>query len=94
MRTEFFDLLAERIVGQGFSDARLTDAVNHVIDNFQYKELNVSDVIGFDKRVKYYTQPEVCDLSCEKGYKWEDFTKRMINGTYYWVLNRDLLKFT
>ncbi len=46
-------------MANGFTDKRLQDAVNYVIDNFQYKELNVSDIIRFDKYLKLYSYDEM-----------------------------------
>lgn len=91
MERGFFDLLAERIIANGFTASRLKDAVNHVLDNFQYKELNISDIIRFDRRVKLYTYSEFSQLAIEGKYKWDDFEKRKINGTNYWVKKADLI---
>lgn len=62
---EFFNILTERLAANGFTDERLRDAVNNVIDNFQYKELNISDVVKFDKRVKLYSYDEISDRTSE-----------------------------
>lgn len=91
MERGFFDLLAERIIANGFTVSRLKDAVNHVLDNFQYKELNISDIIRFDRRVKLYTYSEVCQLVTSGKAVWEDFEKRMINGTVFRIKKADLI---
>ena len=49
MGADFFNLLTERIIANGFTDERLQDAVAKVIDTFQYRELHVSDVVKFDR---------------------------------------------
>jgi hypothetical protein len=90
MEEVFFDLLAERIIANDFTGRRLKDAVNHVIDNFPYKELNVSDIVRYDRRIKLYTYSEVSDL-WTKGHPPEDFEKRKIDGTVYWIKKSDLL---
>lgn len=87
----FFDLLSERLIANGFTDERLTDAVNSVIDNFSYKELNISDIIRFDKKVKLYTYQEVASLVTAGKASFEDFEKREINGILYRVLKSDLV---
>ena len=91
MEPAFFNLLAERIMGNGFTASRLKDAVNHVIDNFQYKELNISDIIRFDRRAKLYTYSEVCQLVTSGKAVWEDFEKREINGTVFRIKKTDLI---
>ena len=64
---EFFNVLAERLIANGFTDERLTDAVNNVIDNFQFKELNISDIVRYDKKMRLYNYKEACRLVTEEG---------------------------
>lgn len=71
---EFFDLLVGRIKANNFTDERLTDAVNNVIDNFRYKELNIADIIKYDKREKLITYQQLVKLVSngqEKMDSWE-----------------------
>ena len=63
MEKDFWNLLAERIFENGFTEQRINDAVNKILDNFQYKELNISDIIRFDRRKKLYTASEVYKIS-------------------------------
>ena len=86
----FFDILTERIIANGFSDQRLADAVNNVIDNFRYKELSVADIIQHDKRVKLYTYTEVAAMVTSGKAAFEDFETREINGKTYRVIKTDL----
>ena len=90
MNKEFFVLLTEFVLKEKFTAKRLSDAVNHVIANFQYKELNISDIIRFDRRVKLYTGSEYVDMQ-GKGAKSTEFKKRVINGTMYFVKKSDIL---
>lgn len=91
MDNAFFNLLAERVMDNGFSSERLKHAINHVLDNFQYKELNISDIIRFDKRVRLYSYNEVCVLVSKGQASFADFEKREINGTVYRVLKSELV---
>ena len=91
MEKGFFDLLAERVIANGFTASRLKDAVNHVLDNFQYKELNISDIIRFDRRVNLYTYSDVCQLVTRGEAAWDDFVKREINGTMFRIKKTDLI---
>ena len=56
---EFYDVLSDRIKAQGFSDARLQDAVNHVIDTCHYPTPTIADFISFDKKFKVFTHEEM-----------------------------------
>lgn len=91
MDNAFFNLLAERVMDNGFSSERLKHAINHVLDHFQYKELNISDIIRFDKRVRLYSYNEVCILVSKGLASFTDFEKREINGTVYRVLKSELV---
>ena len=91
MEKAFFDVLAERIIENDFTEKRLIDAVSHVIDNFHYKELNIADVIQFDRRVKLYTGEEYMSAQMS-GKQPSEFEKRTIDGTMYFVLKTDLQK--
>ena len=86
---EFFNVLAERLIANGFTDERLTDAVNNVIDNFQYRELKISDIVKCDKRIKLYNYKEACILVTRDGYELGKDLKRvtMADGVY-WHLAR------
>ncbi len=93
MQGEFFKILLDRIDANNFSTKRLENAVNYVIDNFRYKELNVADIISWDKHINIYTHAQICNLihkSLIKGF--EDTEIREINETKYWVLKSDLAR--
>jgi hypothetical protein len=91
MGHHFFDLLAERIVDNDFTEKRLEDAVNYVIDNFPYKELNVADIIKFDRRVKLYTSNEFVRAQVD-GTHPSKFQMKEIEGVKFWILKEDLIK--
>ena len=91
MQALFFNLLAERIYDNSFTSKRLEDAVNHVLDNFQYKELNISDIIKFDKKVKLHTYSSVCSMVTKGEASFEDFEKRKIDERMFWVKKADIL---
>ena len=90
MDNAFFNLLAERVMDNGFSSERLKHAINHVLDNFQYKELNISDIIRFDRRARLYSYNEVCYLVLKGQASFADFERRVINGAVYRVLKTEM----
>ncbi len=90
MEAGFFNLLAERFIDHGFTEERLKDAVNNVIDTFRYKELNIADVLGYDQRLRVYTYDEVSCLVTKGERQWNEYEIREINGTPYRVLKTDL----
>lgn len=91
MTKEFFLLLTEFVAREGFTAQRLEDAVNHVITNFQYKELNISDIVKFDRRARLYTYSEASNMWAARKATPADFEKRTINGKVYRIKKTDLL---
>lgn len=89
MSKEFFVLLTEFVSKEKFTAERLKDAVNHVIANFQYKELNISDIIQFDRRVKLYNYSDVCDLVTRGKATFEDFEIIEVNGEKFRIKKTD-----
>lgn len=87
---DFFNLLSERVVANGFSNDRLRDAVNQILDNFQYKELVISDIIKYDRKVKLYTYSEVVSMVTKGSAVWSDFEIKEINGNHFRVKKADL----
>lgn len=55
---EFYSIFANRIRENGFSDERLTAAVNHVIDNCVYPQPTIAQFIGYDLKIKLYDYQE------------------------------------
>lgn len=91
MGNEFFDILYERLVKNGFTEQRLEDAVNQVIDNFQYRELNVADVVSFDKRAKLFSYNQMCNEIANGQVVMDEFQRLEVDGKNYWARKVDLI---
>ena len=90
MGGEFFDILYERIDKNKFTKQRLEDAVNNVLDNFRYKELNVADIVSYDKRVRLYTYTQICDEIANYRATTDDYERVERAGKNYWVKKVDI----
>ena len=88
----FYDILLERVKETGFTDKRLKDAIDTLIDNFIYPTPAIANIIGFDKRVKLYTYQEVCDM-IPQGYKFEDFVKVKVKGKLFRITKAEKEQF-
>lgn len=92
---DFFLLLIERMMANGFTKDRCTDAVNHIIDNFAFKQINIADVIKYDKKRKVYNYAQMmAKLKCNGGTEkdTDSFKKTGIDGQTYWYLpNENML---
>ena len=77
----FYEVFADRIKENKFSDDRLTDAVNHVIDNCIYPMPTIANFISFDQRIKLYTYSDMLKM-CDSigGSVWNDFKPVKIQG--------------
>lgn len=94
MNVEFWNLLSEFVVSENFTSQRLKDAINHVIMNFQYKELNISDIIKFDKKIKLYTYNEVFRMIEKNEVSgFDEFENKEINGKVYRIKKSDIEKY-
>jgi len=76
----FYDILAERIKENGFSDQRLKDAVNHVTDTFTYSMPTVAHFISFDKRVKLFTRSDMIKIMDKSDTVWKEYKPIKIDG--------------
>jgi hypothetical protein len=74
----FYQVFDERLKENNFTDSRLTDAVNHVIDTCIYPTPTIANFISFDKRVKVYTYSQYCKL-CDEG-DGKNYQPVAING--------------
>ncbi len=78
---DFYKLLSSRVVVNNFTDKKLKDAVSNAIDTFPYKELNVADIINFDKKLKLYNYEEM--LRQNLGTKPFRIVRRTENGNLW-----------
>jgi len=86
---QFADILIERAIAKGFTAQRLTDAVNHVIDNCQYPSPTLANFLSFDKRVKIISYNELCDLVTTHRASFNDYQIIKINAQNYWIKKSD-----
>lgn len=89
MEKEFISVLSERVAKNAISENRLKDAVGYLIDTFKYKQPSISDVIGYDRRIKLFNYKEVCSLVNKGEASFTDFHKHWIGDTLFRVLKSD-----
>ena len=89
LKPEYFSLLIDRLKERGFSDQRLIDSVNNVIDNCQYPTPTLANFLSFDKRAKIYNYQEMCNVVSSNHLKPDYFSKIRINGKLFWVKTSD-----
>lgn len=88
---EFYGLLGNRMKEKGFTDDKMRDAINYVIDNCKYPIPTISEILSYDRVVKLYSYNEVSNMVMKGQASFDDFEKREIGGKIYRVLKSDLL---
>src|SRR5690554_2202106 len=73
---EFYGLLGNRMMEKGFTDDKMRDAINYVIDNCKYPVPSIAEFLSFDKVVKLYSYQEVSVLVTKNEASFDDFEKR------------------
>ena len=86
---EFFKILVDRLVEKGFSDERLTDSVNNLIDTCQYPTPTLANILSFDKRVKILDYNQVCSLIHKQEAAFDNFSKIFIGEKMFYVRTSD-----
>lgn len=86
---EFFKMLIERVRDKGFTDQRIIDSVNNVIDNCQYPTPTLANFLSFDKRIKLLSYNELCNIAASQMASFSDYSRIMINGKNFWVSNAE-----
>lgn len=87
---EFYGLLGNRMKEKGFTDDKMRDAINYVIDNCKYPVPSIAEFLSFDRVVKLYSYNEVSNMVTKHQASFDDFEKREVDGKVYRVLKSDL----
>ncbi len=95
MSAAFFNLLTERIAKTGMTARRLDYAVNHVIDNFTYKQLNVADVLSVDVKCRLLSYAQMCSEAAKNGTSTDLYAPVFMGeeDKPAWVLKVDKLRY-
>lgn len=82
---EFYKILIDRVKEKGFSDERLTDSINNVIDTCQYPTPTLANFLSFDRSVKLLSYQEMCHLVTEGKASFETYAKVKVKGKTHYV---------
>lgn len=83
----FISLLRERFKANKFSDLRMIDAVDYVIDNYTgFDKLPaIADFIKFDKKVRVYDYEEMLKMNLEDRDIFNKCRTIKKDGKVYWI---------
>lgn len=92
----FYEIFSERIIDCGFTNERLIDAVNNVIDTCIYPTPTIAQFISFDKRVKVFKYPDIVKMVEEEDPNaFERYKRIEMEGLpeAVWVHINDIAKY-
>ncbi len=91
----FYDVFATMIKEDGFCDARLRDAVNHVIRTCIYPTPTIAQFISFDKTVPHRNYEQMCKEALTYDGVWKEWLaiKYPELPMVVWVHANDVVKY-
>lgn len=95
MKADFFNLLTERISKTKMTAKRLEYAVNRVIDNFNYKQLTIADILSTDVKCRFLSYSQMCNDATKTGSSTSEYAPVIIEGIEKpaWVLKADKIRY-
>ena len=87
----FYDTLHDRLVENGFTDQRLSDAIGNVIDTCVYPIPTIANIISWDRMIKRYTHNQMCDMAIQFGAGiWDShLCVECVENRVYWISKAD-----
>jgi len=92
----FYEIFSERILDSGFTDDRLNDSVNNVIDTCVYPVPTLAQFLSFDKRVKVFKYYDIVKMVDDGDLKAFDRYKRVVMEGLpeaVWIHVNDIAKY-
>ena len=65
----FYSILADRVRKNGFDDEMLTNAVDSLIDNYQFPEPKVADILSLNSNVEIFTYHDIVKKNDTMNWK-------------------------
>lgn len=93
LSAEFFEVLMERVRDLGFTNERLTHAINRTIDTCLYPTFPIAQILNYDVRYKLFTYLDYCNQINENKATDKDFTVIVRNGKKFFVKVADKEQF-
>lgn len=92
----FYDVFSARLRDAGFTDERLTDAVNNVIDTCIYPMPTIAQFISWDKRITLLSYEQMLRKTSEMGeWIWSHYKAVKLPGRekHVWIHVDDIKKY-
>jgi hypothetical protein len=91
----FYEILSDRIKQNNFTDKRLFDAINNVIDTCEYPKPTIAKFLNYDRRIKFYNYEQYTKLINENPRLGEQYkaVKVKFAGVPMWAHVSDIQKY-
>ena len=85
-KNRFYAILTEMVIRQGLSSKQLSDAIYNCLVNCKtYKQINISDIVGYDKRLKLYSYNEMGIMVTKGEAEMSDFYRIKIKDKFFYI---------
>ena len=83
----YFERFRERLteLSNKFTNQKLIDAVNNMIDTYEYEFPPFARIIKFDKRSRLYTRDEILKMQEEDINIWDKVESKKINDKIFYI---------
>lgn len=88
----WYEVFQERIKNNNFTNERLIDAVDFVIDNCIYPTPTIAQFIQFDKKIKFKTHNQLLELINDYKNIFHEYKPIKINDKIFYVKTGDYNK--
>lgn len=88
------DTLKDRLKANHFTDERLIDAVDNLLDHFKYGHTpNIAEIISYDKTIDAYTHDQMLKLLNDDQTTFARYVTIDIGGNPRYILREYQLKY-
>jgi hypothetical protein len=91
----FYEIFKERIKANNFTDERLMDAIENVIDTCVYPTPTIAQFISWDKKVKVFKYPDILKMLDEDPNAFDRYKRIELEGLpeAVWIHINDIAKY-
>ncbi len=90
----WYEILRERVKAKGITNRQLIDAVNDLIDNFQYPKPTIANILNYDKKIAVLSYEEYLKKVHECGHEINELYSLIdIDGKPLHAKNTDIEKY-
>jgi len=90
---DYYDLLIERIKANNFTNNRLQDAIENLIDTCPYPTPAIANIISWDRRIKLYNHEDIVKMTDQYHNAFDLYQCIEIDGVKKFAHKNDIEKY-